>query len=501
MLLLRKHKTKRIFGLKMDNLEFINLINELRSQPTETEWFEFKKNNIDPDEVGEYISALSNSACLHAKTAAYLVFGIEDKSHEIVGTVFRPKQAKIGNEELENWLVRSLNPRIDFKIVELDVEEKHVVIFIIDPAFNRPVTFKNTAFIRVGSYKKKFIDHPDKERKIWSKFHQTSFEEDIAKSGCSSEDVLQLLDHQKYFQLFNINLPVNKLTILDKFSEENFITKNSNGAYQINNLGAILFANRLSDFRSLKRKTLRVIIYKNNDRLNTVKEWQLDKGYATGFEQSIEYIADQLPQNEVIEKAIRRQVKMYPDLAIRELVANLLIHQEFQLTGTGPMVEIFKNRVELTNPGQPLINTLRFIDHNPRSRNEQLASFFRRVDFCEERGSGIDKVISAVESFQLPAPNFIAGDDYLRVIIYGHQLFQRMAKKDKIRACYQHCCLKYVNGEPASNKSLRDRFEVLERNYSIVSRLIAEAIEDGLIKASDPENKSRKHASYIPFWA
>lgn len=485
----------------MDTLEHVKLLSELRGQAAETEWLEFKKNNIDSDEIGEYISALSNSACLHDKTAAYLIFGIADTTHDIVGTSFQPNLSKIGNENLEGWLARLLNPRADFMISEFNVDGKQVVMFIIDPAHNRPIAFKNTAFIRVGSYKKKLLDYPDKERKIWRKFHQQSFEEDAAKSGCSGEEVLQLLNYQKYFQLFDIAPLTSKSVILEKFVEENFISKSKNDIYQINNLGAILFANNLNGFKLLKRKVLRVIIYKNDDRLNTVKEWECEKGYVAGFEQIVEYITDQLPQNEVIEKAIRRQLKMYPDLAIRELVANLLIHQDFQLTGTGPMVEIFKNRVEITNPGKPLINTLRFIDHNPRSRNEQLASFFRRVDFCEERGSGIDKVISSVELFQLPAPNFIAGDDYLRVIIYGHQLFHRMGKKDKIRACYQHCCLKYVNGELATNKSLRDRFEVLEKNYPIVSRIIAETINEGLIKPSDPDNKSRKHASYIPFWA
>lgn len=161
------------------------------------------------------------------------------------------------------------------------------------------------------------------------------------------------------------------------------------------------------------------------------------------------------------------------------------------------MVEIFKSRMEITNPGQPLINTLRFIDHNPTSRNEQLASFFRRVNFCEERGSGIDKVVSSVETFQLPAPNFIDGEDYLRVILYGYKSLRSMTKQDRNRACYQHCCLKYVSGDFATNKSLRERFEVEEKNYSVVSRIIADAIKEGLIKLYDTESKSRKHASYV----
>ncbi len=485
----------------MDQLSFPSLLQELLDQPSETEWLEFKKNGIAPEEVGEYLSALSNAACLHEKTAAYLVFGIEDKTQAVVGTNFQPKMSKVGNEELENWLARLFNPRVDFKIEEFDIEEKRVVVFIIEPAHNRPTAFKNTGFIRVGSYKKKLFDYPEKERKIWQKHRQVHFENEIALSGCTDGDVLKFLDYPSYFRFLNINLPENKSAILEKLISEIFVKKRSDGKYDIYNLGAILFANQLSDFKDLSRKALRVIFYEKNDRLNAIKEWVSAPGYVVGFLQIADFIESQLPQSELIEKAVRHQVKMYPDLAIRELLANALIHQDFSMRGTGPMVEIFKDRMEITNPGQPLINTLRFLDHNPTSRNEQLASFFRRVNFCEERGSGIDKVISSVESFQLPAPNFIGGDNYLRVILYGYKALRSMTKQDRNRACYQHCCLKYVNGDFATNKSLRERFEVPEQNYSIVSRIIADAVKEGLIKLYDTESKSKKHASYVPFWA
>ena len=95
---------------------------------------------------------------------------------------------------------------------------------------------------------------------------------------------------------------------------------------------------------------------------------------------------------------------MYPELAVRELVANAVIHQGFSLRGTGLMIEMFADRMEITNPGEPLIQTERFIDSPPRSRNEALASFMRWVGVCEERGSGFDKVVSMTELYQLPAP-------------------------------------------------------------------------------------------------
>src|SRR5260370_35045182 len=111
---------------------------------------------------------------------------------------------------------------------------------------------------------------------------------------------------------------------------------------------------------------------------------------------------------------------MYPEKAIRELVANALIHQAFAVTGAGPMVEIFADRLEITNPGEPLVDTLRFIDTPPRSRNEVLAALMRRMKICEEGGTGIDKVIEAVEMYQLPAPDFQATLGSTKAMLFAH---------------------------------------------------------------------------------
>jgi len=169
-------------------------------------------------------------------------------------------------------------------------------------------------------------------------------------------------------------------------------------------------------------------------------------------------LEENLPSNEIIEKALRKTVCMYPILAIRELVANAIIHQDFDVKGTSPMIEIFEDRIEITNPGKPLIDPLRFVDHNPESRNEILARMMRRLNICEERGSGIDKVISECEYNQLPAPEFIVGDNYTRVILYGHKTLRQMDRQDKIRSCYLHACLKYVSGETLTNQKFKRTF-------------------------------------------
>jgi predicted HTH transcriptional regulator len=207
-----------------------------------------------------------------------------------------------------------------------------------------------------------------------------------------------------------------------------------------------------------------------------------------------------LPRNEVILKALRRDVPIYPNLAVRELVANAIIHQDFSIGGSGPMIEIFADRMEITNPGTPLVNTQRFLDCPPRSRNEVLASFLRRVGICEERGSGIDKVVNETEMYQLPAPMFESIEQFTRVTLFSHRSLNEMGKEERVRACYLHACLKYVNREYMTNTSLRHRFGIEDHNSAIASRIIRDATTDGLIRLYDPE-ASRKYAKYIPFWA
>jgi predicted HTH transcriptional regulator len=224
------------------------------------------------------------------------------------------------------------------------------------------------------------------------------------------------------------------------------------------------------------------------------------RGYASGFEGLIGFIMALVPSNEVIEKALRRTVPMFPELAVRELVANALIHQDFFVTGAGPMVEIFDDRMEITNPGEPLIDTQRFIDTPPKSRNEALASLMRRFRICEERGSGIDKVVFEVEYYQLPAPIFEVPEGFTRAVLFAHRPLNEMDKADRVRACYLHACLKWVMRDYLTNASLRERFGVEEKNKAAVSRYIRDAVEEGAIKPFD-EGASRKLRKYVPYWA
>lgn len=476
------------------------LVRELCKLPRETEWLEFKDSNSDPQEIGEYLSALSNAAAYNGKAFAYLIWGIEDGTHRVIGTRFALSTATKGKEPLESWLLRLLTPKIHFRFYELTLDGKPLVLLEIGQAFRHPVRFQSEAFIRIGPVKKPIKEAPDRERALWRVFDQTPFERGTAMERVQAEEVLRLLDYPAYFDLLQRTLPTDRDGILTALADDGLIDPCEAGGWRISKLGAVLFAKRLDDFPELRRKAARVIHYRGNSRVETLKEQVGVKGYACGFEGLIGYINGLLPSNEVIGPALRRTVPMFPELAVRELVANALIHQDFFITGAGPMVEIFEDRIEITNPGEPLVDTRRFVDTPPKSRNEVLASLMRRFRICEERGSGIDKVVSEVELYQLPAPLFEVPPDFTRAVLFAHRPLSEMNSADRIRACYLHACLRYVVRQPMTNSSVRERFGIVEKNASAASRLLNETVSAGLIVVEDLSVGTRAR-SYLPYWA
>jgi len=274
------------------------------------------------------------------------------------------------------------------------------------------------------------------------------------------------------------------------------------GGY-ITNFGAIAAARDLRQFDTLQRKRIRVIRYRGFNKVETIDELVGQKGYAIGFEGLIGYLKRILPHSEVIREALRAEVTVYPEISLRELIANALIHQDFTIAGAGPMIEVFDDRIEFTNPGGLLPGKTvdRLIGATPESRNEVLAAAFRRYRICEERGSGVDKVVQAAEVYQLPAPDFRVGDRRTSAVLFAYQDFEKMDRNDRMRACYQHCCLRYVMNEKMTNQSLRERFKLSEDKVASVSQIIAATVESGKIKPTDPTQTSTRYRSYVPFWA
>jgi predicted HTH transcriptional regulator len=138
------------------------------------------------------------------------------------------------------------------------------------------------------------------------------------------------------------------------------------------------------------------------------------------------------------------------------------------------------------------------IDLPPRSRNEMMAALMRRMGFCEEQGSGLDKVIEEVENFRLPPLLLRETDSSMQVILYGPRTFANMTPDERTRACFQHATMKWLSGDRMKNSTLCERFGIEKRNAAQATKVIAQAQKAGYIKPADIEHP---RAGYIPYWA
>jgi ATP-dependent DNA helicase RecG len=478
----------------------IDLVNELISTGSELPWLEFKTNNSDPKTIGTLCSAISNGARLMDRDYGYVLWGVDDATHQIVGTTFQPHNENNSNQVLQFWLASRLKPDlvINFKIIQHT--NGRVVLLEIPAAMTLPTAFDNIAYIRIGSATPKLADHPDYHKKLIESLRPYMWEQGIAKQYVTGDEVLSLLDYASYFRLNKQPLPDNRSGIFEKLAADQLIVRDVADKWNITNLGAILFSVDLNQFGSgLARKAVRIVAYTGNNKASSVTH-RLDniKGYANAFESLVEFINNILPDNERIGDVLRESHPLFPKLAVRELIANALIHQDMTITGAGPQIELFKDRIEITNPGKPLMKPDRMIDLPPRSRNEMIASLMRRMGFCEEQGSGLDKVIESAEKYRLSPPLLRETDSSMQVIFYGPRSFANMTPDERMRACFQHVVLKWLSGDRMKNSTLCERFGIDKRNAAQATKVINQVLKLELIKAADSEHP---RAGYIPIWA
>jgi len=459
-----------------------------RSAVSEDQQLEFKeaKTQFGNDKLYKYCVALANEG------GGYLILGIADKPpRPVVGT-----SAFNNIVEMAEKLFIAIGFRVD--IEEVMHPDGRVIVFHI------PSRLRGSAYHLGGKYLMRSGESlvPMTEERLRSIFAEGAPDwlEGPAIEGISAENVIEILDTQTFFELLKLPYPSSRAGVLERLMQEQLIDQAAEG-YTIRRLGAMILAKSLRKFSfDISRKAPRVVVYSGVSKVKTKLDQTGDKGYAVGFQGLVDFVMAQLPQKEVIENALRKEVKLVPEITVRELLANALIHQDFMIKGMSVMIEIYSDRIDISNPGDPIVPVERFID-GYQSRNGRMADIMRRFSICEEKSSGIDNVILAVEGFQLPAPDFRHPFKRTSVTLFGHQPFEDMDREARVRACYQHCCLQYVLQKSMTNQTLRERFKLPANKSEAISRTIRDAMQLNIIKLSDSKQISLRYRSYVPLWA
>ena len=463
-------------------------VEALLALPEETEHVEFKeaKNNFHFDKLVSYCVALAN----------------EGGGRILLGVTDRPPRRVVGTQafELPARTCGGLYERLHVKVTCEEVLHpagRVLVLQVPGRARVHPLHYEGRYLMRAGD--ELVPMSPDQLRTIFAE-GEDDFVDKIAAAGLDEAGVVALLDVQGYFDLRNRPLPSTRTEIIEALVARRFVIRQG-ASLGITNLGALVLAKRLSDFENVARKAVRVVVYDGVTKLQVKdgKDWTDDTGYAVGFASLVDRIHAETPASEEIRTALRQTVYAYPKKALREILGNALVHQDLTERGTGVVVEVYDDRLEIVNPGRPLLDVDRFIDEN-QSRNERLADSLRQLGICDERGHGMDAVVSHIEAHQLPPYQCRLGSRHTTVVLSRYKRLNRLAPDERIQAVYQHCCLRFVTNQITNNESVRERFKIEKQNSAQASRLLREALEAGRIKAVDPD-VGTKLMRYVPYWA
>lgn len=463
-------------------------LDALLALPEENEHVEFKaaRSSFHFDKLVDYCVALANEG------GGRIVLGVSD----------RPPRRVVGTAafELPARTCGGLHERLQIKVRcdEVMHADGRVLVFQVPGrARGQPLHIDGRYLMRAGD--ELVAMSPDQLRAILAE-GEAEFIDQPAVTGLDEARVVALLDVQGWFDLRQRPLPSTRTEMVDALASRRFVVRHDDGL-AITNLGALVLAKRLSDFDTVARKGVRVIVYDGVTKLQVKdgKDWVADGGYAVGFEKLVDQIHAETPASEEILAALRKTTFAYPKKALREILGNALVHQDLSERGTGVVVEVYDDRVEIVNPGLPLLPVDRFIDEN-QSRNERLADALRQLGVCDERGHGIDAVVTHIEAYQLPPYQCRLGTRHTTVVLSRYKGLAKLAPDERAQAVYQHCCLRFVSNQITNNESIRARFKIEKQNSAQASRLLREALEAGRIKPVDPA-VGTKLMRYLPYWA
>ncbi|WP_158981140.1 MULTISPECIES: RNA-binding domain-containing protein [unclassified Flavobacterium] len=411
----------------MTNQDLISLIDELRALPKENEWVEFKTGNVTTNEkLGQYISGLSNAACIANKSFAYLVFGINDDTHEVEGTNYKFKNRKEGNEELELWIKRYLSPSIKFDHFTCDYNAQHVEIFRIPAAIGEPTNFKFYPYIRFDSSLTDLKKYPHYLRAIYNS--QTDWSAQIVDKA-SIDD-----------------LDENAI----KIAKEKYKEKNTNEPFynDIDNWSSKTFLDKLKITVDGKITNTALILLGKPETAHYLSPavaqitWKLDTE-----EKAYQHFNMPLytEVNNVLAKIRNVNYKFFPDNqlvaaevikydteVILEALNNCIAHQDYSRHSRIILTEKI-NKLIFSNEGSFFEGTAEDYTAGEKTpnkyRNKWLADAMVNLNMIDSLGYGIHKMYKSQRKRYFPLPDYTKSTrDSVILEIYGHTIDENYSK-------------------------------------------------------------------------
>lgn len=352
---------------------------EIINDNDEKEYVEFK-TNFPADkfykEIGEYISALSNSATLHKQNDAYMIWGVEDTTRRIVGTIFKYDIQINGSEVFKHFLARKLSPSIAFKFEEFEINNNRVVALTIPSAISTITEFDNERYIRIGSSKEKLRKFPEYEKELWKVLNK---DDEIVEIEARRQDLT--FAHLKNYLISKGN-HINENTFY-----KNYNLLNSKGKF-----------NRMAEILADENDIIvNVMTFKGKDKTQYLKREEF--GYTCllwAYERAKNYV--QAMNQTYIDTSVRprREKQMFDFDAFNEAWINACVHNLWA-ESNHPGIYIYEDRLVVESQGgiPKKLTKNKFLNGVSEPVNRELMDIFIKCDICEESGHGVPLVINA----------------------------------------------------------------------------------------------------------
>ena len=412
----------------MNDAEFISLLDRLRDEPHETEWLEFKANSHESQEIGEYLSALANAVALLGKSKSYLVYGIEDGTHTVVGTSFDPITEKVkGNQLLPLWLSLGLHPNVGFEIHPFEYQGKRVVLFSINPAFDRPVKFYGKAYIRDGTSKTELSRYPDKERQLWNR------RVDWSAQVCETATIEDLDEAAiaKARKEFIIKYPAQTEAV-EGWTDITFLNKAKVTIQGRITNTALLLLGKPESSTLMNPAVARISWFLKNERKEDLDYEHFDPPFLMSGDRLLARIRNLTVRELPSGTLFPIEMTQYDTWVIREALHNCIAHQDYCLCGRIQVVET-PDALLITNVGSFLPGTIENViyqDAPPEIyRNPFLAMAMVHLNMIDTQGGGIKRMFQRQRSRFFPMPDYdLSQPERVAVKISGRILDERYAR-------------------------------------------------------------------------
>lgn len=446
-------------------MNYIKLLNDLIKRDFETSWFEFKENWFKEDELGEYISALSNSAKINNSDFAYFFWGINDKTHDIKGTSF-DYDIEIKGEPLEHYLLRNLNPKINFKFDSFLYKNKKVVILIIPAANNIPTSYKNVRYIRVGSSKESLLRFPEREAELWNSLNH---KEDTLETIVSHYQNLKFTSLINYYASKGINLNLNNFK-----KNLNLLTKD--GHYN-------LLSQLLSDNSYIN---IRIGIFAGKtkaDPMYSVKEFGM-RNILISLEKIIDYgDTFNIPQaDERNRLTTRKEVNLFNISSYREAIINAFVHNDWR-NQNAPMITFYSDRIEILSNGplSPKLSLSDFYEGKSEPINKKLSDIFLQLHISERTGRGVPIILKnyGKEAFKFKDNSILVTIPFNNINVVDYQLSPLININKRLNN------ILLSNNQLIILKEIRNNSNITIKELTLITNLGHTAIENNIKKLQE----------------